>query len=225
VCGPELATIFGGGFGSLGNGYYGPYGSGYGGTYRTLCVRSGDGYYFPVSFSTTPDHFNTDAATCQAMCPGADVSLYVHRNPGEDVDSMVSLSGTPYSALPHAFKYRTSYDSSYACGTPRPLSPDQAIAQSAVLPPGYIGQAVPVTPINIPGANATFTPLPVPPTPLVAVPLPRPRSTSEDPETQADRVGQLVPAPVVVDPEPTLAGVASDGRPIRVVGPSYYVAR
>jgi len=220
-----LATIFGGGFGSFGNGYYGPYGSGYGGTYRTLCVRSGDGYYFPVSFSTTPDHFNADAATCQAMCPGADVSLYVHHNPGEDVDSMVSLSGTPYSALPNAFKYRTTYNSNYSCGSPRILSPDQATAQSAVLPPGYVGQGVPLTPVNIPAANATFTPLPSPLTALVPTPSRRPPSASEDPETQTDRVGQLIAAPIVADPEPTLAGVTADGRPIRVVGPSYYVAR
>ncbi|HEY6027233.1 MAG TPA: DUF2865 domain-containing protein, partial [Pseudolabrys sp.] len=28
-----------------------------GGTYRTVCVRTCDGYYFPISFATTPDRF------------------------------------------------------------------------------------------------------------------------------------------------------------------------
>ena len=30
-------------------------------TYRTICVRLCDGYYFPVSFSTLPNHFQRDA--------------------------------------------------------------------------------------------------------------------------------------------------------------------
>ena len=217
-----FANLFGGGF--FGNGYYGG-GYGYSATYRTLCVRASDGYYFPVSFSTTPDHFNADAAACQSMCPGADVSLFVHHNPGEDVDTMVSLSGVPYSSLPNAFKYRTSYDPHNACGTPTPSQTDQATGQAFLTP--LPGQQVPATPISIPGANATFTPLPGPVTPATVVPTPisRPPTTSEDPETQADRTGQLVPAPIVANPEPALAGVTSDGRPIRLVGPSYYVAR
>src|SRR5205814_1311662 len=77
-----LASLFGGGF--FGNGYSGGYG--YSSAYRTLCVRASDGYYFPISFSTTPDHFNADAVTCQSMCPGSAVSLFVHHNPGEEVD-------------------------------------------------------------------------------------------------------------------------------------------
>jgi hypothetical protein len=217
-----LASLFGGGL--FGNGYSGGYGYGYGATYRTLCVRASDGYYFPISFSTTPDHFNTDAAACQAMCPGANVSLYVHHNPGEEVDSMVSLTGLPYSALPTAFKYRTSYDPSSSCGSATQSPVDQLAAQTAALTPGGQGQTQPVFPINVPGANAIFTPLPLP-TPLVPIPALRPASASEDPETLADRGGQLIPAPVVIDSGPVVAGVTSDGRPIRLVGPSYYVAR
>ena len=40
-------------------------------TYRTLCVRTCDGYYFPISFSTVPDRFSEDERTCQRMCPAA----------------------------------------------------------------------------------------------------------------------------------------------------------
>jgi hypothetical protein len=89
-------------------------GTGYG-TYRTLCVRTCDGYYFPISFSTVPSQFGTDAATCQAMCPGAEAQLYTYRNPGGDVSQMVSLSGQPYSALPTAFRYRSIYDKACTC--------------------------------------------------------------------------------------------------------------
>jgi hypothetical protein len=37
-------------------------------TYRTICVRLCDGYYFPVSFSTLPAHFDHDADVCQSKC-------------------------------------------------------------------------------------------------------------------------------------------------------------
>ena len=37
-------------------------------TYRTLCVRLCDGYYFPVSFSTLPNHFQRDSELCASQC-------------------------------------------------------------------------------------------------------------------------------------------------------------
>ena len=37
------------------------------GTYRTMCVRLCDGYYFPISFSTTSERFPEDAQNCTAM--------------------------------------------------------------------------------------------------------------------------------------------------------------
>jgi hypothetical protein len=221
-----FATLFGGGmFSPFGNGYYAsPYDAYGGSTYRTLCVRSCDGYYFPISFSTTSDHFAGDQQMCQAMCPGAEVSLYVHHNPGEEVDSMVSLAGTPYSALPTAFKYRQTYDASCSCGSPTKSLMDQLTAQAAALTPKN-GANPPVTTINIPSANASFTPLIATATgPVVPTPSLRP-ALSEDPETLADRAGRLTPAPVVVAPADAVAGLTADGRPIRIVGPAYYVAK
>lgn len=73
------------------------------GRYRTLCVRSCDGYYFPISFGATPDQFARDQNSCQAQCPGAE--LYYTR-PDEEPNKMMSIAGRPYTALPNAFKYR-----------------------------------------------------------------------------------------------------------------------
>lgn len=89
-----------------------------GGTYRTVCVRLCDGYYFPISYATTPDHFQTDAQTCQRECPAAQVQLYTYHNPGEEMTQAVSLDGQPYTALPAAFAYRKAM--SPACGCRRP---------------------------------------------------------------------------------------------------------
>jgi len=87
-------------------------------TFRTLCVRSCDGFYFPISFATTPAHFNEDAQMCQRLCPAAEVSLYTYRNPGEDVSQAVSISGQPYTALPNAFRYRQVFNPSCSCRRP-----------------------------------------------------------------------------------------------------------
>ncbi len=59
------------------------------GTYRTLCVRTCDGFYFPISFSTTSDRFPADAQTCQSMCPGAEATLFYYPNPGGGPENMV----------------------------------------------------------------------------------------------------------------------------------------
>lgn len=89
---------------------------GFGGSYRTLCVRTCDGYYFPISFTTSSRNFKRDQAVCAAMCPAADVRLYVHRNPGEESEDMVSVDGEPYAKLETAFSYRESYNPSCGCG-------------------------------------------------------------------------------------------------------------
>jgi hypothetical protein len=86
-----------------------------GNTYRTLCVRTCDGYYFPVSYSTVPGKFADDEKTCQAMCPAAEVVLYTHRNPGEDVTQATSIGGRSYSELPNAFAYRKAFNPSCTC--------------------------------------------------------------------------------------------------------------
>ncbi len=163
------------------------------GTYRTLCVRTCDGYYFPISFSTTSDRFPEDAQTCAAMCPGAQAELFYHPNPGGGPETMMSMGGVPYSSLPTAFQYRTSLNASCTCKPAEGYS--VAAAQSAPAPGVSIDRAAP---------------------------LPRPRpAPGEDPETLADRAGYFVP-PAKSD-EPDAAGpLAADetGRQIRVVGPA-----
>jgi hypothetical protein len=93
-------------------------GSQMGGTFRTICVRTCDGFYFPISYATSPDHFRDDEQTCQRMCPASEVSLYSYHNPGEEVTQAVSLSGQPYTALPTAFSYRKALNPACSCRHP-----------------------------------------------------------------------------------------------------------
>jgi Protein of unknown function (DUF2865) len=111
-------------------------------TYRTLCVRLCDGYYFPVSFSTLPQHFDRDADACQSKC-AAPVELYYHQNPGSDVEQAVSHKTKQlYSSLKVAKLYRTKYLPGCSC------------KQSEYLPSGGTERRADVAPGGAPAAVA-----------------------------------------------------------------------
>jgi Protein of unknown function (DUF2865) len=88
------------------------------GTFHTVCVRTCDGYYFPISYSTVATRFADDQRSCQRLCPATEVNLYSFRNPGEDMQQAVSLTGQPYTALPSAFRYRKEFSSACSCRKP-----------------------------------------------------------------------------------------------------------
>lgn len=131
-----------------------------GNTFRTMCVRTSDGFYWPISFSTTRDRFDEDQASCQSMCPGVGVELFAYRNPGQQVDAMVSTrTGQPYADQEYAFSYRTEFDPANRC------SPSTAMLEELR-----------------PSAGFGYSQLPT--GPRVPQPSPRPDMAS-DPETRA----------------------------------------
>jgi hypothetical protein len=69
------------------------------GTYRTVCVRACDGGYFPISFA----------------CPATEANLYAYRNPGEDMNQAVSVSGQAYTSSPNAFRFRQEFNPTCSC--------------------------------------------------------------------------------------------------------------
>jgi hypothetical protein len=149
-------------------------------TYRTLCVRSCDGFYFPISFSTTRDHFEADQGTCNQMCPAGQAQIYYYANSSEGPESMRSMTGMPYTELPTAFQYRKSLNPSCSCGEP---TISTASSGSAARVPGK-------------GSGAM-------------VPRPRP-SPGEDPETLANRDGRFVPhhlAPILAGRNATQSAI------------------
>ena len=71
-----------------------------------------------ISRSRSPPcqaRFQDDEKTCKALCPATEATLFTYRNPGEDINQAVSISGQPYSSLPNAFKFRTEFNPSCAC--------------------------------------------------------------------------------------------------------------
>jgi hypothetical protein len=90
------------------------------GSYRTLCVRLCDGFYFPISSATNGSGLSRDADACSASC-GTEARLFYHPNAGGDVDGMVDLTGLAYSSLPNAFRYRKTLVPECRC-RPQPWS-------------------------------------------------------------------------------------------------------
>ncbi len=84
-----------------------------GGSYRTLCVRSCDGYYFPISTVTTRGNFARDDAVCQSLCPQA--ALYAHSSGSESENMYRVADGRSYKELETAFAYRKTYNPSCSC--------------------------------------------------------------------------------------------------------------
>ncbi len=95
-----------------------------GATYRTVCVRLCDGYYFPVSFSTLPSHFEQDAEACQSKC-AAPSELYYYQNPGAAMDQSIAFrSQEPYTSLKSAFRYRKELVRGCSCKEAEYVAPD-----------------------------------------------------------------------------------------------------
>lgn len=84
------------------------------GRYRTVCVRLCDGFYFPIHYSTYGSQAGQDAQRCQASC-AAPAELYVYRNPGQEIEQAISLSGSPYMDLPVALRYRQEFVKGCSC--------------------------------------------------------------------------------------------------------------
>ena len=99
-------------------------------SFRTLCVRECDGFYFPISDATTEAHFRDDDAKCKSLCAGP-AELFYHRL-DQDVDQMISLSGRPYTSMPYAFRNRKVYIRGCSCNASEYSPEEIAKAEQAL---------------------------------------------------------------------------------------------
>ena len=187
--------------------------------FRTLCVRISDGYYFPVSFATVRSNFDVDEAKCQASNPGEELRLFVHRNPSEEPEEMVDLTGLAYSQLPNAFLYRTKFVA------PRRFVNGNGLTQVAGATPSQLTQANDPRHTQFPnlfGDNGK----------LIERPAAKPELFS-DPDTAFSIAGNFTLGPVNKIEEPADDKIANSGKqpkaangvPIRVIGPKFLGAQ
>lgn len=173
--------------------------------YRTLCVRACDGYYFPISFSTSRSRFKIDEAVCQSMYGGVPAELFVHSN-GSPSDTARSLKGEPMAAATNAFAYRHFFSQSCQGQLHRGLA--------------NLGEAFLV---RIAEAKASQPQKDQPKTKAPAL-LPAPvarTAPGQDPETLGNLAGGFVVRPVRPAEE---VEVAVSLAPMRKLGPEYYYA-
>jgi hypothetical protein len=79
----------------------------------TYCVRTCDGFYFPIGHGSGSD--SADAATCNSLCPRAETKIYTGQIGGDIDVARARDSGKRYAALGQAFSYRKSIDKSCSC--------------------------------------------------------------------------------------------------------------
>jgi hypothetical protein len=174
-----------------------------GGRYRTVCVRLCDGFFYPIHYSTYGSMVGPDAEACQSSC-AAPAELYVYRNPGQEIEQAVSLSGSAYMDLPVALRYRKEYVKGCSCKqaeynpTEIMAANKQAGIDTGPMPPARApvaaaGEAA--APVEITGATPPTDPAALPPADQAAPPPVDAAAPPPAPPPDSVAIEQAPPAP------------------------------
>jgi Protein of unknown function (DUF2865) len=123
-----------------------------GGSY-TVCVRTCDGAFFPVSYFGADSRADTLGQVCQSLCPNAEVTLYSFPF-GGTIDEAVSWTGEPYSSLPNAHKFEQSYEPACSC-----RAPGQSWAEALAAAEEKYGRHSRETPVSVEAAERMSRPI------------------------------------------------------------------
>ena len=83
-------------------------------TYKTVCVRLCDGYYFPIGRNVPRKHLGDHEDLCISRC-SAPARLFVQKEPGGSSETLTDLSGRSYLSLKSAFRYQKSVVKNCRC--------------------------------------------------------------------------------------------------------------
>lgn len=172
--------------------------------YRTLCVRTCDGYYFPISSSTSQNRFKIDDSVCRNLYGGSPAEVYIQHN-SAPIESARSLTGQPYTNLSTALAYRQTFNPTCQAELHNGLKAIAAAQEVAVAHLEAVQRTDPASLL---------------PTPTVRV------EGDEDPETLNNIAGNFHVEPVAPpeDTESDIGAMADVGNHMRQIGPSYYYA-
>lgn len=87
-----------------------------------FCVRTCDGFGFPVGALRSRADASAHRAACVAACPGAATRLFVGSQAGGFTQARAFDDGTPYSALENAFRNRRERVADCTCQAPDPVA-------------------------------------------------------------------------------------------------------
>ena len=157
-----------------------------------------------------PARFPDDEKTCKALCPAAEATLYAYRNPGEDMNQAVSISGQPYSSSPNAFRFRQEFNPSCACKAAGQTWSDALKSIDDKAAAEQQGDII----VTEESAKKMARPLAAK----------APPATAKKGATGTTAVAPAAPAPAASAPATDSTGTAGD-KPIRTVGPTFIPAR
>nr|WP_318011194.1 DUF2865 domain-containing protein [Mesorhizobium sp. ES1-1] len=177
---------------------------GRGGEFHTSCVRTCDGYFFPMSNAASLGDFERDQKNCESSCPGTEMQVFYSRGMGGDSASMTSsVTGRPYSELPTAYVYkRSDISRPPACG----CNAAQNFEVIAGSPPSGTSE---------PPADGS-------PSILTPVSDPDPGADSQTPANMQDPLDGATIERVSVGPVASpVSTLPPEQRKVRVVGPTF----
>lgn len=90
-----------------------------GGSGLTYCVRTCDGYAFPLGTLHGRRDVDAHRSACAAACPGAPTELYLGSRAGGVRSARSVATGAPYTALPTAFLNRRERVAECSCAVTR----------------------------------------------------------------------------------------------------------
>ncbi|RWM07075.1 DUF2865 domain-containing protein [Mesorhizobium sp.] len=176
------------------------------GEFRTVCVRTCDGYFFPMSNAASYGDFERDQKNCESSCPDTEMQVFYTRGMDDNAGSMTSsVSGRPYSELPNAYLYKQpNYSRPPACGCNAQAENFSIIAGNPPEPEQ-----------SQPDSEAT---------PFVPVQPSKP-DPGADPETLANAEGGLdreaIKRLTTKAPVSPVSALPPEQRKVRVVGPAF----
>ncbi|MDX8529545.1 DUF2865 domain-containing protein [Mesorhizobium sp. VK25A] len=179
-----------------------------GGEFHTMCVRTCDGYFFPMSNAASVGDFERDQKNCESSCPGTEMQVFYSRGMDDDSGSMTSsVTGQPYSALPTAYLYKqANYSRPPSCG----CNPQAGNGNFTI-----IGGNPPNPEQSQPESRMV---------PFIPVPAVKP-DPGADPETLANAEGGLdldaIKRLTAKAPVSPVSALPPDQRRVRVVGPAF----
>lgn len=101
----------------------------------SYCVRSCDGYFFPIGTPESGD-LSAHESACSRACPGAETSVFVAASGSAGIDDAVNRRGQRYQATQTAFNHRTQVDSACTCTGAPGRARNYSILNDFTLRPG-----------------------------------------------------------------------------------------
>jgi hypothetical protein len=207
------------------------------GDFATMCVRTCDGYFFPMSPSSSAQDFDRDQKNCESACPGAEMQVFYRSSKAaEDSDMMSVATGRPYTEMSTAYRYKDGPDARPAtCGcnvaknfsviAGNPPAPAATIAVQDSTEPKPTETAA--APAEAPETVAV-APDPSSPSIITIVPAPSPAAPATPAEAQSAATAEPAAEPATPATEalttatvPADRDLDADGRKVRVVGPVF----